>query len=45
MLVSAAWHGVYAGYYICVGCAPFYLLVEDIWVKIVLKDNKGVVSI
>lgn len=43
LLVSAAWHGVYLGYHICIGCAPFYLLIEDVWVKIVLNGNKGTV--
>ncbi|GJQ81851.1 hypothetical protein Trydic_g9878 [Trypoxylus dichotomus] len=41
MLVSAAWHGMYIGYYVCIGCAPLYLLIEDVWVQLVLKDYKG----
>lgn len=45
MLVSAAWHGVYTGYYICIGCVPFYLPIEDIYVKLFIKNNTGLVSI
>lgn len=41
MLVSAAWHGMYIGYYICIGCAPLYLLIEDVWFKLILKNYKG----
>ncbi|KAF5285875.1 hypothetical protein FQA39_LY04336 [Lamprigera yunnana] len=41
MLLSAYWHGVYVGHYICLGLAPFYLLIEDLYVKLLLKDNSG----
>ncbi|KAL3274405.1 hypothetical protein HHI36_015798 [Cryptolaemus montrouzieri] len=39
LLVSAVWHGVYTGYYACIGTVPFVLLVEDIWVKVLLKTE------
>lgn len=45
MLVSAAWHGVYTGYYACIGGAPFYLLVEDVYVKLFIKNNTGMVRL
>lgn len=44
MLVSAFWHGMYTGHYVCIGLVPFYLAIEDIYVKLFLKDNKGMVS-
>lgn len=44
LIVSAVWHGVYTGYYVCIGGAPFYLAIEDVWVKIVLKGNEGRVN-
>lgn len=34
MMVSSIWHGVYAGYYLCLMSAPMYLPVEDVYVKI-----------
>lgn len=45
LLVSAMWHGVYSGYYVCIGGAPFYLLIEDVFVKLYLKGNKGMVCV
>lgn len=45
LAVSAIWHGVYAGYYFCILGVPFYLAVEDVYVKLYLKDNKGLVRI
>ncbi|XP_030764555.1 lysophospholipid acyltransferase 7 [Sitophilus oryzae] len=39
MFVSGVWHGVYSGYYISVGMIPFGLIVEDLWVQILLKDE------
>lgn len=45
MFVSAFWHGVSTGHYICLVGAPFYLAVEDVYVKLVLKDNKGKVKL
>ncbi|KAF7278188.1 hypothetical protein GWI33_008682 [Rhynchophorus ferrugineus] len=39
MFVSGMWHGVYSGYYISVGMIPFGLIVEDVWAKILLKNN------
>ncbi|XP_058830640.1 lysophospholipid acyltransferase 7 [Topomyia yanbarensis] len=41
MAVSAIWHGVYAGYYFCICAAPFYLPVEDIYVKLFIKGATG----
>jgi len=38
-VLSSFWHGVYAGYYLCIGSAPLYLPVEDIYYKN-LKDVK-----
>ncbi|PNF42393.1 hypothetical protein B7P43_G02550 [Cryptotermes secundus] len=40
MTVSAIWHGVYLGYYLCLMSAPMYLPVEDVYVKI-RKDTTG----
>ena len=34
MMVSSIWHGVYAGYYLCLMSVPMYLPVEDVYVKI-----------
>lgn len=42
MFVSAFWHGVYAGYYLCLCSAPLYLPVEDLYVKLFRKDATGV---
>lgn len=44
LLVSSLWHGVYAGYYVCLCSVPLYLLVEDLLVKVFIKENSGVVS-
>lgn len=41
MLTSAVWHGVYTGYYLCIGTVPFVLIIEDIWTKILLKNNQN----
>lgn len=41
LAVSALWHGVYAGYYFCICAAPFYLPVEDLYVKLFIKDATG----
>lgn len=38
-MVSAIWHGVYTGYYACIGTVPFVLAVEDIWIKLLLKNE------
>lgn len=40
LLVSAVWHGVYSGYYFCILGVPFYLPIEDIWVRL-LRGKKG----
>lgn len=44
MFVSGVWHGVYSGYYISMGMIPFGLIVEDIWAKVLLKDEFFVVN-
>ena len=44
MTVSAVWHGVYAGYYLCLMTAPMYLPIEDTYVKI-RRDTSGLVCI
>ncbi|XP_017785549.1 PREDICTED: lysophospholipid acyltransferase 7 [Nicrophorus vespilloides] len=41
MFVSAVWHGVYTGYYVCLCGAPFVLPIEDVYVKLVLKGRTG----
>uniref|UniRef100_A0A182NU42 Lysophospholipid acyltransferase 7 n=1 Tax=Anopheles dirus TaxID=7168 RepID=A0A182NU42_9DIPT len=41
LAVSAIWHGVYAGYYFCICGAPFYLPIEDMYVKLFIKDATG----
>lgn len=41
LAVSALWHGVYAGYYFCICAAPFYLPIEDLYVKLFIKDATG----
>ncbi|XP_074027578.1 membrane bound O-acyltransferase domain containing farjavit [Leptinotarsa decemlineata] len=41
MLMSAVWHGVYSGYYFCIGTVPFALMYEDLWSKLLLEKNEG----
>lgn len=41
MFMSAVWHGMYTGYYVCIATVPLTLMYEDIWVKLLLKDNTG----
>ncbi|XP_055638497.1 lysophospholipid acyltransferase 7 [Toxorhynchites rutilus septentrionalis] len=41
LAVSAIWHGVHAGYYFCICAAPFYLPIEDLYVKLFIKDATG----
>ncbi|CAH0563559.1 unnamed protein product [Brassicogethes aeneus] len=41
LMISAVWHGVWTGYYVCIGTVPFGLMVEDIWVQLLLKDHQG----
>lgn len=41
MLTSAFWHGPCTGYYVCIGLVPFYLAVEDVYVKLFVTNNKG----
>ncbi|PSN54449.1 Lysophospholipid acyltransferase 7 [Blattella germanica] len=40
MTISAIWHGVYLGYYLCLMSAPMYLPIEDVYVKI-RRDTTG----
>lgn len=44
-IVSAVWHGIYAGYYLCLCVVPFYLPIEDIWEKLLRRDATGTVCI
>ncbi|XP_067006085.1 lysophospholipid acyltransferase 7 isoform X2 [Anabrus simplex] len=44
VFVSAYWHGVYAGYYLCICSAPTYLPVEDLYVKLILKQTSGLAA-
>ncbi|XP_045477551.1 lysophospholipid acyltransferase 7 [Harmonia axyridis] len=44
LMVSAVWHGVYTGYYACIGTVPFVLAIEDIWVKLLLKNESRQLS-
>jgi hypothetical protein len=37
-VVSSLWHGVYAGYYLCLCSVPFYLPAEDMFYK-AFKNN------
>lgn len=39
MFVSSVWHGIYSGYYISFGMMLFGLIVEDVWVQVLLKDE------
>jgi lysophospholipid acyltransferase 7 len=41
MFVSSYWHGVYIGYYLCLGSVPFYLPVEDIYDKLYRQRYTG----
>ncbi|KAG8226558.1 hypothetical protein J437_LFUL000641, partial [Ladona fulva] len=41
MFMSAVWHGVYAGYYLCLCSVPFYLPVEDLYDKLYRKQATG----
>lgn len=41
LAVSALWHGVHAGYYFCICGAPFYLPIEDLYMKLFIKDATG----
>ncbi|KAK6623830.1 hypothetical protein RUM44_010686 [Polyplax serrata] len=42
--VSALWHGVYAGYYLCLCSAPFYLVIEDMWKHMLDTSSNGLVK-
>ncbi|XP_018561816.1 lysophospholipid acyltransferase 7 [Anoplophora glabripennis] len=41
MFLSALWHGMYTGYYLCIATVPLALVYEDVWVKLLLKDTTG----
>ncbi|XP_059477527.1 lysophospholipid acyltransferase 7 [Neocloeon triangulifer] len=41
MFISSYWHGVYIGYYLCLGSVPFYLPVEDIYDKLYRQPYTG----
>ncbi|XP_023177077.2 lysophospholipid acyltransferase 7 [Drosophila hydei] len=40
-LCSAYWHGFRPGHYFCIMGAPFYVIMEDTWHKLVRKDAVG----
>ncbi|XP_025836480.1 lysophospholipid acyltransferase 7 isoform X2 [Agrilus planipennis] len=39
LFVSAYWHGLYLGHYVCIWSMAFYLPIEDLYVNLYLKDN------
>lgn len=39
VVVSAMWHGVYTGYYVCICSVPFVLFIEDVYYKLFMKDK------
>lgn len=41
LLVSAFWHGVYSGYYLCMLGAPFYLPIETLYDKLIRQKATG----
>ncbi|XP_046393974.1 lysophospholipid acyltransferase 7-like [Ischnura elegans] len=41
MFMSSIWHGVYAGYYLCLCSVPFYLPVEDLYDRLFRKEASG----
>ncbi|XP_046398340.1 lysophospholipid acyltransferase 7-like [Ischnura elegans] len=41
MFVSSLWHGVYAGYYLCLCSVPFLLPTEDLWDKLYRQEATG----
>ncbi|XP_063223459.1 lysophospholipid acyltransferase 7 isoform X1 [Bacillus rossius redtenbacheri] len=41
LFVSAFWHGIYAGYYLCICTVALYLPVEDLYVKHFTKGLGG----
>ena len=41
MAVSAYWHGVHPGYYFCILGPPFYLPIEDLYVKLFSENRTG----
>lgn len=41
MLVSSLWHGVHAGYYLCLLSVPLYLPAEDLMVKLVPEPRSS----
>ena len=45
MLISAVWHGIYPGYYLCLGSVPFILMVEDLYERIMRRKLSEKVSV
>ncbi|XP_023941965.2 lysophospholipid acyltransferase 7 [Bicyclus anynana] len=41
LFVSVIWHGYHAGYFFCIYFCPFYLMAEDIYVKLYYKNATG----
>lgn len=39
--VSAFWHGVHSGYYMCMMGAPLYLPIETLWDKLIRQKADG----
>ncbi|XP_039753969.1 lysophospholipid acyltransferase 7-like [Pararge aegeria] len=42
LFVSVIWHGYQAGYFFCIYFCPFYLMAEDIYVRLYYKDATGI---
>lgn len=42
LAVSAYWHGIYSGYYLCMLGSPFYLPIEDLYNKLYRDEATGV---
>ncbi|XP_034935363.1 lysophospholipid acyltransferase 7 [Chelonus insularis] len=40
-IISAAWHGHYFGYYVCIFSVPFYLPIDDLYVKFYNQSKEG----
>lgn len=39
--VSAFWHGIHSGYYMCMMGAPMYLPIETLWDKLIREKAQG----
>lgn len=42
LLVSAYWHGVHSGYYLCIVGAPFYMPIESLYHNLIRANATGV---